>query len=118
MSVGSYFAQVCYPSQADALSAACSSVFRVEADGSSVRCTGLASGASSSDGGAFAGTLNLTFTHADGSTATGTQAVLVQACERYDAAYWAPVISAWVAAMVAIIAAKTLYTRIFVRETL
>jgi len=118
MSAGSYFSQVCYPSQVDALASACSSVFKVEADGSSVRCTGVASGASSSGGGAYAGTLNLSFTSAGGVASTGTQQVLVQSCERYDGDYWAPMVGAWVAALVAIVAARALYLRVFSRETL
>lgn len=118
MSTGSYFKQVCFASQADALSAACSGVFTVAADGSSVRCTGVAAGASTSAGGAYTGTLQLSFTRANGQVVTGTQSVTVQACERYDYAYWSPVLAAWVAAVVAIVAARFLYLRVFSRETL
>ena len=124
MSAGSYYNQVCYPSQADALSAACSAVNTSAADGSYTTCVGLVpsasgyAGPSSTDGGTFTGKLRITSVDADGSSVTLQRSITVLGCERYDYAYWSPLIGAWVAALVAILAARTLYTRVFVRETL
>jgi hypothetical protein len=118
MSAGSFYGQVCYPTQLEALQAACSALGAVAADGSSTTCTGVAAGPSSSVGGAYTGTLNLRKTSILGTTSTTTMSYTVQTCERYDYAYWSPVISAWVVALVSILAARTLYTRVFTRETL
>jgi hypothetical protein len=118
MSTGTYFHEVCYPSQADALNAACSAVNDVSADGSSVTCTSVAAGASASVGGAFTGTLNVQLVNAQGAVSAATRSVSVQDCERYDITYWGPVVSLWFTALVVIIVAKVLHTRVFTRETL
>jgi len=118
MSAGSFYAQVCYPSQLDALQAACSDLGMVAADSSSTQCTGVAAGPSSTVGGAYTGTLNLRKTTALGTVTTRTHQYTVQTCERYDVTYWSPIISLFVTALAVIAAAKFLHTRVFNRETL
>jgi hypothetical protein len=118
MSAGSFYGQVCYSSQLEALQAACSALGAVAADGSSTTCTGVAAGPSSSVGGAYTGTLNLRKVNTLGIATTPTLSYTVQTCERYDYTYWGPAIAAFTSALVAVIAARSLYTRVFSRETL
>jgi hypothetical protein len=109
---------VCYPTQSEALAAECSGLGAVDAGGAAITCTGVAAGASTSLGGSYLGTLNLRKTSSLGVVSNITRPSQVLACERYDSAYFAPLISAWVAALVAIVAARFLLTRVFSRETL
>jgi hypothetical protein len=124
MSAGSYYNQTCYPSQADALNAACSAVNTSAADGSYTNCVGLTppgtayAGPSATDGGTFTGKLRVTSVASDGSSITLTRSITVIGCERYDYTYFQPLIEAFTAALVAVIAARVLYTRVFSRETL
>lgn len=122
MTIGSMFHETCYPTQVDALTAACSSVSAFAGDGSHVYCTSVVMSAptpSSTAGGAFPGQLNITALGPGGSAgSTYTSRVNLSACERYDYAYWTDATGAWVAALVAIVAARFLYLRLFVKETL
>jgi hypothetical protein len=109
---------VCYPTQDQALAAECSGLGAVDAAGAAITCTGAVAGASTTLGGSYLGTRNLRKTSAAGVVTTITRPAQVLSCERYDSAYFSPLISAWVAALVAIIAARFLLTRVFARETL
>lgn len=123
MTIGSMFNGTCYPTQAQAATAACASWLAYAPDGSFSRCTGLGTTnvSSTTDGGTRFSGLSITSFPAPGSglsASTTERVVVVQACERYDYEYWSPVVGAWVAALVAILAARVLYTRVFNRETL
>lgn len=118
MSAGASYNQVCYPSQSEALAAACSAIHSTSGDGSATDCVGLVDSGSSSVGGTYSGKLRVQLTQTDNSTVVVQRSVTVLGCERYDYEYWSPVIGAWVAALVAIVAARVLYTRVFSRETL
>lgn len=112
------FKQTCYPTQAEASWAACSSVASVGTDGTAINCTAIPAGASTTAGGAYTGNLTVQRKLSTGVTSTLSVPLTVGSCERYDYAYWSPAIGAWVAALVAIIAARVLYLRVFSRETL
>lgn len=116
------FHETCYPTQVEALTAACTAVATFGADGSRATCSSVQMTAptpSTTAGGTFPGKLNVVKYGPDGtSLGTLTPSVTVQACERYDFDYWSPLVSAWVAALVAVIAARILYVRLFQRETL
>lgn len=123
MTIGSMFQATCYPTQMDAATAACSVSNAVAADGSRVQCQNVNTTsppyASTTSGGNFPAKLDMVKYGPDGvSTGTYTGQIKVLACERYDYAYWSDAMSAWVAAAVAIIAARMLYTRVFNRESL
>jgi hypothetical protein len=47
-----------------------------------------------------------------------TRPIQLQVCEVADWDYWSPSVSAWAAAVVAIVAARLIYQRVFNRETL
>nr|DAU36230.1 MAG TPA: hypothetical protein [Inoviridae sp.] len=123
MSTGSSYNLTCYPSQLEAMQAACSAFHAVGPDGSVANCTGVATTgvttqASATSGGAYHGLLTMDIASASGAVTHTTRDLIVGDCERYDFAYWSPAISAWVAAAVAIIAARFLYVRVFNRESL
>lgn len=120
MTIGSMFQATCYPSQMDAATAACSTFNAVAADGSRVGCINVHTPPtpSSTSGGNFPVLLDMTRVDAGGAVTSYTQSVKVLSCERYDYAYWSDAMGAWVAAAVAIIAARIVYTRVFNRETL
>jgi hypothetical protein len=121
MSTGSMFGGTCYPTQAQAATAACSTISSFLPDGSMMVCRGLSTTnpSSTTDGGSKVVSLSIAYTSAGGSpTTVMDRALWLYACERYDYEYWSPAITAWVTAIVTIIAAKVLWTRIFSRETL
>jgi hypothetical protein len=49
---------------------------------------------------------------------TTNRFINLQDCETFDYAYWSPYIAAWTGALVAVIAARSLYRKVFDRETL
>lgn len=88
----------------------CSSLHGVTGAGA-LTCVGVAGASSSSGGGA---SVTLTLRSQTGSVPVdGPLAVQLMPCETYGADYWAPWVSAWVIAAVAIVAARMTYERIF-----
>lgn len=121
MTIGSMFHQTCYPTQLEAMQAACSSVAAFGSDGSRTTCNSVVMtgpAPSSTSGGNFPGKLLVTTARPDGTSTQIAPTVPVQACERYDYAYFEPLVGAFVAALVAIVAARMIYARVFNRETL
>jgi hypothetical protein len=118
MSAGSLYNQTCYPTQKEAFTAACSAVHSTNPDGTATNCITVIDGGSTTAGGGYSGQLRFMMTDVDGNSKSQTRSVTVWSCERYDYDYWSPLISAWVAALVALIAARILYVRLFQRETL
>lgn len=118
------FNGVCYATQKNAALAACSSYNVFAGDGSYVRCNGTLEGSpyptlSTTSGGLIDAALSIVkFGPNEAYVGTYGMGVMLQPCERYDYDYWAPVIGAWVAAVVAVIAARLLYVRVFNRESL
>lgn len=120
MTTGTMFRSTCYATQYDAAMAACSEMNAFGADGSKISCAGPKTPPtpSSTAGGSYVGIFNVSLQDAAGNGTTSTRQVTLWPCERYDYDYWSPVIGAWVAAVVAIIAARFLFVRIFSRESL
>lgn len=102
------FASVCYRSSTELAAAACSSI-------SGVTSAGVASCSSP----AVTGTVLSYTLRIEGSAGTTTRPVTVdlQPCEPHDFAYWSPVLGAWFLALVTVLAARQVYTKVFNRET-
>ena len=113
MSTGTVAVGQCLASQAEAFALHCGSLGGVGGSGV-MSCDGPDASAtlSASDGGAVTVPYVLRIEGTSGATTRVATAEL-QACERYDAAYWSPFIGAFWAALVAILAARLAYTRIF-----
>lgn len=107
MATGTAHGAACYATQSEAAAMLCSSVHGVSAAGA-VSCVGV-SGASPSSGGAA----SVILTIRTAGSADATMAVSLMECETYSVDYWQPYIAAWVAAAVAIVAAKLTYQRLF-----
>ena len=110
MATGTAHGGQCYFSQLEAAQMLCSSMHGVSAAGA-VSCVGVA-GASAAPGGG--GSVTLTYRTLTGSgPVDSSMAVQLMDCETYGFDYWQVYIGAWVAAAVAIVAARMAYERIF-----
>lgn len=101
------FGSVCYRSTAELAVAACSSINGVTSAGV-VSCTSPA----------VTGTV-LSYTLKTEGATTSTRAVTVdlQPCEPYDLEWWSPILAAFFLALVVILSARMVYTKVFNRET-
>lgn len=102
------FGAVCYRDSAELAASACSSISGV---------TGA--GVASCSNPAVTGTV-LTYTlRVDSASGTSTRAVTVdlQPCEPQDIQTWAPALAAWLSALVAILCARMVVTRMFNRDS-
>jgi hypothetical protein len=113
MSTGTVAVGQCLASQAEAFALHCGSLGGVGGSGV-MSCDGPDASAtlSASEGGAVTVPYVLRVESALGATTRVATADL-QACERYDAAYWAPYIATFWAVLISILAVRLAYTRIF-----
>lgn len=116
MSTGYLHASTCYATPALAAKSLCSSLAVIQSDGSFNRCTEVLPTFTGAD--PAYGTLILIRTAVSGATTSTQQSFAVPQCEILDAAYWSPAIAAWSTALVAVVAAKFIYRKVFDRETL
>jgi len=112
VTTGNLFGQTCYPSAFEAASAACSAAQGVGSDGAVTTCVGV----NTYPGGYY--TLQMRKSPPGVAATTWEASTVSQPCERYDYAYWQPMFAAFTSALVAVVAARVLYTRVFSRETL
>lgn len=104
---GLAFANACYRLPAEAAAAACSSI-------SGVTAAGVVSCSAPSITG---NTLSYVLKTEGASSSTRTVTLELQPCEPMDFQWWAPVLAAWFLAMVTVLCARMVYTKVFNRET-
>jgi hypothetical protein len=118
MTTGVFRGGVCHYPITTAYSDACAAANVNDATGAYVQCSGYSTPTAS--GSWMASTLTLR-RYATTSATTYTQytrPVSFEVCEVRDWAYWSPYVAAWTAALVAVVAAKSLYRKVFDRETI
>jgi len=105
---GLAFGAVCYRDPAELAADACASISGVTSAGV-VSCS-----APSVTGSTLSYTLKT-----EGTSATSTRVVTVdlQPCDPQDFEYWQPILAAFFVALVTILCARMVYTKVFNRET-
>lgn len=118
MGLGTSQGGKCHTTQADAANSWCGDYFASNSAGTVYSCSGVVSGADPLLGG------SVTFKwqrravdSVGGVTNMQISGQQLPECETYAYDYWSPAIAAWVAALVAVLAAKSIYRQIFARES-
>ena len=101
----------CFSTLPEAAQAFCARVGGTTSAGV-VSCTAAAP----SGGSSVAWTLHLE--PGTGSASTRELIAPLPACEPYDMAYWSPILGAFFLALVTVLAARSVYTKVFNRQTL
>lgn len=118
MTTGVFYDGVCHFPITTAFADACARANVADASGAYVQCTGY--GTPTASGSYMVGALALRrYSTATATTFTSySRPIQLQVCEVADWTYWSPAVSAWSAAVVAVIAARLVYQRVFARDTL
>jgi hypothetical protein len=120
MSVGFLNSGICHASASTAAAYYCSSFGAADSSGKYSYCSAVSNPTIANNIASFNATVkSLTPALLGGyTTNTLTAPVSLVSCEVQDWAYWSPLVGAWAAALVAVLAAKTIYRKVFDRETI
>jgi hypothetical protein len=116
MATGTQHAAACYPTQLEAANAWCSAYGGLSGAGVSYSCAGVVSGAAADAGGASTFVWKRKEVSAGGTTSNNNiTGQFLPACETYGFDYFAPIVAAFAAALVLVVAGRLMFRAINTR---